>query len=547
MLVDTSALQQVYSNDTISYTNPNYFNNSGNLSKTDLSMKNSSSASLTDPATIGNNNFTLQLVPNKQIADNITNNLTGDTVVNDSNNQLQPNNVFEDYLNLDPTMNSKRLSISDYNVNMDKTKYFEFEFFDGKTNKITNNNDDNNNNSNNSYMETLHKNFNSMGITVTETAPQPSIMNKMSMVSEKSDDFTNATSIVDPYAIDIRKLNSNISTNHDILLNGSNEYMNNNDDQDSTFNMMSFDDSDIDMSNDNIEFPLIGGESLQQSEVQPQPQQKKRVRDYFKLNIFSSSANINTSIDDVFHPLSKVSSSTSSTTAVTTTTTTGTPIFKKKYFWNRKSNPRKIVKSVKEEEAEIDDEFSFLEDAEDIITEETEINLLINPSKLVTSLGSPNGTSTVESMVSSPIDTATITTSSSELMISNNPFDVTSTTTNLTTPTSFLHLDSAENMKIRKDSTSSSHLHNESSTSSTHVIRKKLGNMPKTRGRKPSLLPDATKQFACDYCERRFKRQEHLKRHVRSLHIGEKPYACHICNKNFSRSDNLTQHIKTHG
>ena len=208
-------------------------------------MKNSSSASLTDPATIGNNNFTLQLVPNKQIADNITNNLTGDTVVNDSNNQLQPNNVFEDYLNLDPTMNSKRLSISDYNVNMDKTKYFEFEFFDGKTNKITNNNDDNNNNSNNSYMETLHKNFNSMGITVTETAPQPSIMNKMSMVSEKSDDFTNATSIVDPYAIDIRKLNSNISTNHDILLNGSNEYMNNNDDQDSTFNMMSFDDSDI--------------------------------------------------------------------------------------------------------------------------------------------------------------------------------------------------------------------------------------------------------------------------------------------------------------
>lgn len=75
----------------------------------------------------------------------------------------------------------------------------------------------------------------------------------------------------------------------------------------------------------------------------------------------------------------------------------------------------------------------------------------------------------------------------------------------------------------------------------------KVTGLPqKTRGRKPSLVPDFSKQFGCEFCDRRFKRQEHLKRHVRSLHMGEKPFECHICNKKFSRSDNLNQHIKTH-
>lgn len=75
---------------------------------------------------------------------------------------------------------------------------------------------------------------------------------------------------------------------------------------------------------------------------------------------------------------------------------------------------------------------------------------------------------------------------------------------------------------------------------------KRKSMLPKTRGRKPSPILDASKPFGCNYCERRFKRQEHLKRHVRSLHMGEKPYGCSICGKKFSRSDNLNQHIKTH-
>ncbi|KAF2666012.1 hypothetical protein BT63DRAFT_416440 [Microthyrium microscopicum] len=67
------------------------------------------------------------------------------------------------------------------------------------------------------------------------------------------------------------------------------------------------------------------------------------------------------------------------------------------------------------------------------------------------------------------------------------------------------------------------------------------------RGRKQSLTEDPSKTFACDLCSRKFRRQEHLKRHYRSLHTGEKPFECNDCGKKFSRSDNLAQHQRTHG
>ncbi|GAO52277.1 hypothetical protein G7K_6357-t1 [Saitoella complicata NRRL Y-17804] len=55
------------------------------------------------------------------------------------------------------------------------------------------------------------------------------------------------------------------------------------------------------------------------------------------------------------------------------------------------------------------------------------------------------------------------------------------------------------------------------------------------------------KNFTCTLCKKGFRRMEHLKRHVRSLHTMEKPYECYICKKHFSRSDNLTQHMRVHG
>lgn len=71
----------------------------------------------------------------------------------------------------------------------------------------------------------------------------------------------------------------------------------------------------------------------------------------------------------------------------------------------------------------------------------------------------------------------------------------------------------------------------------------------KTRGRKEDKeadMVDELKIFLCGYCSRRFRRQEHLKRHFRSLHTMEKPYECPVCQKKFSRTDNLNQHLKVH-
>ncbi|KAI9889824.1 MAG: hypothetical protein M1814_004926 [Vezdaea aestivalis] len=67
------------------------------------------------------------------------------------------------------------------------------------------------------------------------------------------------------------------------------------------------------------------------------------------------------------------------------------------------------------------------------------------------------------------------------------------------------------------------------------------------RGRKQSLTDDPSKTFVCHLCSRRFRRQEHLKRHYRSLHTHDKPFECTECGKTFSRSDNLSQHARTHG
>lgn len=73
------------------------------------------------------------------------------------------------------------------------------------------------------------------------------------------------------------------------------------------------------------------------------------------------------------------------------------------------------------------------------------------------------------------------------------------------------------------------------------------GNPTARRGRKQSLTDDPSKQFVCTLCSRRFRRQEHLKRHYRSLHTHDKPFKCAECGKQFSRSDNLSQHARTHG
>ncbi|GAA5887238.1 hypothetical protein JCM6882_002459 [Rhodosporidiobolus microsporus] len=58
------------------------------------------------------------------------------------------------------------------------------------------------------------------------------------------------------------------------------------------------------------------------------------------------------------------------------------------------------------------------------------------------------------------------------------------------------------------------------------------------------------KIFLCKVpgCGKCFKRSEHLKRHVRSIHTNEKPFQCQWpgCARFFSRHDNLNQHLRIH-
>lgn len=61
-----------------------------------------------------------------------------------------------------------------------------------------------------------------------------------------------------------------------------------------------------------------------------------------------------------------------------------------------------------------------------------------------------------------------------------------------------------------------------------------------------SVGEDEEKPFKCNSCTKAFRRSEHLKRHVRSVHSNVRPFPCKFCEKKFSRSDNLAQHLRTH-
>ncbi|CEI92885.1 Putative STE-domain-containing protein [Rhizopus microsporus] len=90
------------------------------------------------------------------------------------------------------------------------------------------------------------------------------------------------------------------------------------------------------------------------------------------------------------------------------------------------------------------------------------------------------------------------------------------------------------------------------SIKSTKMRKAKIEKRGRRRGSCPSKVTanPTDKVFACEYkgCGKVFGRQEHVKRHVRSIHTKEKPYVCpyDTCQKRFARSDNLNQHIRTH-
>lgn len=50
--------------------------------------------------------------------------------------------------------------------------------------------------------------------------------------------------------------------------------------------------------------------------------------------------------------------------------------------------------------------------------------------------------------------------------------------------------------------------------------------------------------FSCHYCDRRFKRNMHMVRHIESRHAPKYSFICMLCRRNASRRDNLQQHIR---
>ncbi|KAF2448113.1 hypothetical protein P171DRAFT_481207 [Karstenula rhodostoma CBS 690.94] len=68
----------------------------------------------------------------------------------------------------------------------------------------------------------------------------------------------------------------------------------------------------------------------------------------------------------------------------------------------------------------------------------------------------------------------------------------------------------------------------------------------KQRGRPRTPDPTMNRPFICSTCLAAFIRREHLKRHEKSLHSGERSHVCEVCGRAFTRGDNLKQHMQIH-
>lgn len=247
--------------------------------------------------------------------------------------------------------------------------------------------------------------------------------------------------------------------------------------------------------------------------IEPQQPPKKKVKDYFKLNFFTNNNNNNNNSNN--------GNCNSSNGNGSSTDLVGgeESVFKKKYFWSR--NPmRRRTRQGDPDPLEPEENHTSLVDPSQLLTVSNEYDDDTNTvSEPITQFATFDNLQD-KALPMSVIDPRPV-----------NPTEPVATATTTIT-------DSTDTVNDKNS--------NAISSSPPPLVRKRFGSMPKTRGRKPSPILDATKHFGCEYCDRRFKRQEHLKRHVRSLHMCEKPFGCHICGKKFSRSDNLNQHIKTH-
>lgn len=470
--------------------------------------------------TINNFNFNLQLIPQgDKLSNNLVNNdLTGNTLTDDidpstvMNKTISNNynaNLIEDFWNIETaqtrnnrsnsnltnttTKNNRRLSISEYNF--DNANYYEYENFEKNIN-LPKFNDLNN-----------QQQFINL--------QQPT---KQLMLTHHEISFD------DDFQLD--------EIDIDMLDNDENQSDNDNDNDNDT--------EDITLSNNNSNNSSIN------------PSSRRRVRDYFKFNLFNSS-NSNS------HQQQQPNDTATETLLNSNNSNNEQFLVKKKSFWNSKGNqflkkrnklkneyPVSIIPNGMEFDGPTDIDLHFFNDEsgineniniEEISREDPIFNNLFNPLGSQKVSYSMETTSSInESIESTPIMTI------APSLVSND------TSGTMVEPIKTMNPFEQDNLNYYNNNNEQLSDEAIETPAKQQVIKKKKNNntLPKTRGRKPSLVPDASKQFCCEYCDRRFKRQEHLKRHIRSLHICEKPFTCTICDKNFSRSDNLNQHIKTH-
>ena len=73
-------------------------------------------------------------------------------------------------------------------------------------------------------------------------------------------------------------------------------------------------------------------------------------------------------------------------------------------------------------------------------------------------------------------------------------------------------------------------------------------NSVETDGYSPGLHSGTQPRFRCPFpnCNRTYERQDHLSRHVKSLHENERTHKCADCGKGFNRADLLNRHRAAH-
>jgi uncharacterized Zn-finger protein len=99
---------------------------------------------------------------------------------------------------------------------------------------------------------------------------------------------------------------------------------------------------------------------------------------------------------------------------------------------------------------------------------------------------------------------------------------------------------------VTKRRKSESHITTSLASTSSHSTKSSTPNISSSSSVQPQSGEEEEKPFKCDSCPKAFRRSEHLKRHVRSVHSNVRPFPCKFCEKKFSRSDNLAQHLRTH-